>query len=92
MNLANHFWDIKEEFEFVAPVADLDECLNKAIACTKQPFIISDMGDNPTAGGAGDVTWTLQKILQRNEFKSNKGPSLIYASIPGFKFVEKLLR
>jgi len=41
------------------------------------------MGDNPTAGGAGDVTWTLTQILSRPEFKSTDGPSLIYASIPG---------
>ncbi|WP_240751478.1 MlrC C-terminal domain-containing protein [Flagellimonas onchidii] len=47
------------------------------------------MGDNPTAGGAGDVTWTLQKILERPEFKTENGPSLIYASIPGPDFVEK---
>ena len=48
-----------------------------------KPFIISDMGDNPTAGGAGDVTWTLNKLLKMNEFSSKKGPELIYASIPG---------
>ena len=41
------------------------------------------MGDNPTAGGAGDVTWTLDKLLKIKEFKSENGPELIYASIPG---------
>ncbi len=41
------------------------------------------MGDNPTAGGAGDVTWTLTQLLSRPEFKPGNGPSLIYASIPG---------
>jgi microcystin degradation protein MlrC len=60
-----------------------------AIASKKHPFIISDMGDNPTAGGAGDVTWTLQEILARPEFKTGKGPSVIYASLPGPEFVEK---
>lgn len=89
--LANHFWDVRNEFEFVAPVANLDECLDMAINSTKQPFIISDMGDNPTAGGAGDVTWTLDKILKRSEFMTENGPSLIYASIPGSKFVEKAI-
>lgn len=89
--LAKHFWDVRDEFEFVAPVADLDECLDKAINSTKQPFIISDMGDNPTAGGAGDVTWTLNEILKRPEFKKENGTSLIYASIPGPKFVEKAI-
>lgn len=49
--------------------------------------MISDMGDNPTAGGAGDVTWTLREILARPEFKSPTGPSLIYASIPGPELV-----
>src|SRR5690606_36197631 len=51
--------------------------------------MISDMGDNPTAGGAGDVTWTLKQILDRPEFKSENGPSLIYASLPGPDLVEK---
>lgn len=89
--LANHFWDVRTKFEFVAPVATLDEALEKAINSEKQPYIISDTGDNPTAGGAGDVTWTLDKILKRPEFISEDGPSLIYASIPGPKFVEKAI-
>jgi microcystin degradation protein MlrC len=89
--LAKSFWDVRSQFAFVAPTATLDECLNKAIASTKQPFMISDMGDNPTAGGAGDVTWTLKEILARPEFKSASGPSLIYASIPGPDLVEKAI-
>ena len=87
--LATAFWNVRNEFEFVAPVAPLGECLDMAIAGNKQPFIISDMGDNPTAGGAGDVTWTITEILARPEFKTEKGPSLIYASLPGPEFVEK---
>lgn len=87
--LAESFWKVRDEFEFVAPVAPLEESLDMAVASQKHPFIISDMGDNPTAGGAGDVTWTLQQILARPEFKTEKGPSLIYASIPGPAFVEK---
>ncbi len=87
--LANHFWEVRKDFEFIAPTASLDESLEKAIASKKKPFMISDMGDNPTAGGAGDVTWTLKEILARPEFKSTEGPSLIYASIPGPEFVNK---
>lgn len=87
--LAQSFWAVRDEFEFVAPVASLEESLNRALASDKVPFIISDMGDNPTAGGAGDVTWTLQQILARPEFKSSDGPALIYASIPGPELVEK---
>lgn len=85
--LAESFWKVRSQFEFVAPTADLKEALDKAIASQKHPFFISDSGDNPTAGGAGDVTWTLTEILKRAEFKSENGPSLIYASIPGPEFV-----
>ncbi len=89
--LAKSFWDVRNDFEFVAPVASLKECLDKAIASDKHPFMISDMGDNPTAGGAGDVTWTLTEILKRPEFKSGNGPSMIYASLPGPEFVKKAI-
>ena len=80
---------MRNEFEFIAPVASLAESLDKAIASEQQPFMISDMGDNPTAGGAGDVTWTLHEILKRREFTKKDGPSVIYASIPGPEFVDK---
>lgn len=89
--LAKSFWDVRSEFEFVAPVATLEESLNMALASEKRPFMISDMGDNPTAGGAGDVTWTLHEILKRPEFKSANGPELIYASIPGPELIEKAI-
>jgi len=81
--LAKSFWEARHGFAFVAPTGNLKECLDKAIASDKHPFYISDSGDNPTAGGAGDVTWTLAQILARPEFKTESGPSLIYASIPG---------
>jgi microcystin degradation protein MlrC len=89
--LAKSFWDAKSKFTFVAPTATLQESLDKAIASSKHPFFISDSGDNPTAGGAGDVTWTLKEILARPEFKTDKGPSLIYASIPGPEMVKKAI-
>ncbi|KAA2216701.1 M81 family metallopeptidase [Maribacter flavus] len=89
--LANAFWEVRNEFEFVAPVGTLEESLALALKSEKKPFMISDMGDNPTAGGAGDVTWTLQQILNRPEFKSENDPSIIYASIPGPQLVEKAL-
>ncbi len=88
-HLARSFWEVRNEFEFVAPTATLEESLRMAIGSEKTPFMISDMGDNPTAGGAGDVNWTLQEILKRPEFKSDSGPSVIYASIPGPQLIEK---
>ncbi len=81
--LARAFWSVRAQFAFVAPTTTLEDALAKALASDKHPFMISDMGDNPTAGGAGDVTWTLTELLKRPEFRSADGPSLIYASIPG---------
>ncbi|MDO5105065.1 M81 family metallopeptidase [Capnocytophaga sp.] len=89
--LAKHFWDVRDKFEFVAPTAYLPECLSQALASTEKPFIISDMGDNPTAGGAGDVTWTLTELFKRPEFKNENGKQLIYASIPDADFVKQAL-
>ena len=90
--LAKSFWEVRNEFEFVAPVAYLDESLEMALKSGKKPFVISDMGDNPAAGGAGDVTWTLNEILKRPEFKSENGPELIYASIPGPDLIENAFK
>ena len=92
--LANDFWNFRHEFEFVAPTTTLDIAFDNAFdylerRLDSRPFIISDMGDNPTAGGAGDVTWTLDKILKMDQWKKNDSPELIYASIPGPDLISK---
>lgn len=90
-DLAKKFWAVRHQFEFVAPTDDLEVCLAKALTSSNKPFFISDMGDNPTAGGAGDVTWTLTELLKHKEFQSPSGPNLIYASIPGPELVKKAI-
>ena len=71
--LAESFWDVRKEFEFVAPTKSYEEALELALTSDKKPFMLSDMGDNPTAGGAGDVTWTLTELLKRDEFHEPGG-------------------
>lgn len=90
-DLAQRFWDVREEFDFVAPTTTLDSALILALNSEKKPFIISDTGDNPTAGGAGDVTKTLTDVLAHPAFRAANGPTFIYASIPGPDLVEKAL-
>jgi microcystin degradation protein MlrC len=90
--LARNFWNARSGYAFVAPTAPLAVCFDSALASHQHPFFISDMGDNPTAGGAGDVTWTLTQILARPEFKSASGPSLIYASIPGPELIKEAIK
>lgn len=87
--LARQFWEVRKDFDFVAPTVAYDTAIKKAIASKKSPFIISDMGDNPGAGGTGDVTWTLQHLLDLPEFTSDDGKSWIYASIWDKNFVKK---
>ena len=89
-DIAQHFWDVRHQFDFVAPTTTLEECLANALKKdAKRPYYISDTGDNPTAGGAGDVTWTLTQLLGRKEFRNANGPQLIYASLPDKDFVAK---
>ncbi|KAE8553319.1 hypothetical protein EYB25_004701 [Talaromyces marneffei] len=86
--LARNFWDAHANFDFVGPTGTFKECLDKALTSSARPFFISDSGDNPTAGGSGDMTWGLTKLLARPEFKDASGPTVIYASVPGPKAVE----
>lgn len=87
--LAKLFWNAHEEFVFVAPSGSFKKCLDTALASKKRPFFISDSGDNPTAGGSGDMTWGLAQLLARHEFvDESSGPTVIYASVPGPKAVQ----
>lgn len=89
--LARLFWDARADFRFVAPTGSFAECLDAAVKSPpeERPYFISDSGDNPTAGGSGDMTWGLTKLLERPEFKSpDSGYTVIYASVPGPKAIE----
>ena len=81
--LARKFWDARDNFVFVAPADTFGGALDRALASSARPFFVSDSGDNPTAGGAGDVTWGLTELLARPEFSADDSPTVIYASIPG---------
>jgi microcystin degradation protein MlrC len=74
-SLAYSYWRARADFAFVAPTGTFDSCVAQGLASRSRPFLISDSGDNPTAGGAGDVSWTLRKLL------SYPSLSAIYASI-----------
>lgn len=89
--LARLFWRSRQDFSFVAPTGTFQECLDTAVQSTKRPFFISDSGDNPTAGGSGDVTWGLTRLLERKEFQNKEGPRVIYASVPGPEAIEAAL-
>ncbi len=78
--LAKAYWDARADFEFVAPTGTLHECVAAGLKSAARPFLISDSGDNPTAGGAGDVSWTLRELLSVEELTSGQATA-IHASI-----------
>lgn len=76
VKLAAHFWAVRAEFDFGVPVGSADECIEMGLAAPESAVFISDSGDNPTAGGVGDVTHTLGRLIALDV------PSAVYASIP----------
>ncbi|MCE5279700.1 MAG: M81 family metallopeptidase [Planctomycetaceae bacterium] len=61
--LAREIWSRREQFGPDVPVADVDETIAAALAAPQAPVFISDSGDNPTAGGGGDSTIILQRLI-----------------------------
>ncbi|MGI8456965.1 MAG: M81 family metallopeptidase [Propionibacteriaceae bacterium] len=78
--LATAVWAARDDFVFVAPSAPLADCLDAALASSDRPYLISDSGDNPTAGGTGDVSWTLGALLADPRLAAD-GPPVIYAAV-----------
>ncbi|HEY0579048.1 MAG TPA: M81 family metallopeptidase [Pseudonocardia sp.] len=78
--LAAAYWAARRDFGFVAPTGTLAECLGVALASPARPFFISDSGDNPTAGGAGDTSWSLGELLATPEVTGG-GLTVIYAAM-----------
>jgi len=61
--LARRYWDARASFDFSVRAADADACIAEGLSRPERPFFISDSGDNPTAGGAGDASYMLERLL-----------------------------
>lgn len=79
LRLAKQVWAARDRFHFVAPTGTFQECLNFA-EDAKRPTLISDSGDNPGAGGAGDATHALVALLDWPAV-TNETLDVLYASI-----------
>lgn len=62
-DLAQKFWDVREQFRFGVTSGTVDECIQLALREREKPVVISDSGDNPTAGGVGDIPFVLERLL-----------------------------
>ena len=73
--LGQLYWQARHEFNFGVPTGTIDDCIEMALAASEDCVFISDSGDNPTAGGVGDVPAFLERLLAHNV------PSAVMASI-----------
>src|SRR5690606_9649396 len=83
--VAQRYWDARHEFQFGVPAGSIDECIEWALAAAEPCVFISDSGDNPTAGGAGDTNVALAALLAHNV------PSAVVASIADAPAIETML-
>jgi len=74
--MAASYWSTREDFQFISTAMSVTDALGHIEANELPlPIFLSDAGDNPTAGGAGDTTDVLAALLE------NDAPA-IFASIP----------
>lgn len=62
--MACAFWERRREFGYTTEAYFLDEALTVAARETGRPVVLSDTGDNPTAGASGDLTLVLNRLLE----------------------------
>jgi microcystin degradation protein MlrC len=73
--VARRYWQQRRAFDFGVPAGSLRWCLDRALAGPPRTVFISDSGDNPTAGGAGDVPACLELLPHLGTVKA------LYASL-----------
>jgi microcystin degradation protein MlrC len=92
--LARRLWDARDDFSFVGPTGTLAEGVLAGLAHRARggarPYLVSDSGDNPGAGGTGDVTWALTELLAMPELTQADSPVVLVASIFDEVAIEEL--
>lgn len=78
--LAETYWEARAQFTFSTAAGDADWCIRTGLDSTERPYLISDSGDNPTAGGAGDVAFMLERLLSHPALSSGQATA-IWASV-----------
>ena len=86
--LAARYWAVRDAFVFVGPTGTAEEAVDAALASPRRPFVISDSGDNPTAGGAGDVPYLLARLLARDEFRGGRRSAIVASLVDPLAVME----
>jgi microcystin degradation protein MlrC len=62
--IASEIWRRRAEFRIDSPTAEPEAAIRRAAASPIRPVFISDSGDNPTAGAAGDSPYVLELLVR----------------------------
>lgn len=68
LDLAGRIWSERYRFTLPMPAFEVRDGLKRALAAPK-PILLSDSGDNVTAGALGDLTLVLQEALAMPELE-----------------------
>lgn len=61
--LGREFWGLREAIQPAATF--VDEALDQALAIGDGPVVLADIADNPGGGAAGDSTFILRRLIER---------------------------
>ncbi len=79
LRIAKRYWDARAEFGFGVPTGSADWTIDEALKLNQKAVLISDSGDNPTAGGAGDSPFMVERLLARPELASGERTAIVSA-------------
>lgn len=80
--IARRFWDARHNFDFDRPSGTADWTIARALELDHKCVIISDSGDNPTAGGAGDIPHFAERLLANPALATGERTAIV-AAVPG---------
>jgi microcystin degradation protein MlrC len=79
VKIAKRFWEARDKFEFDREAGTADWVIDQALSGVDKPVFISDAGDNPVAGGAGDVAYMVQRLIRQPELASGERTAVVGA-------------
>jgi len=79
LKIAKRYWDARADFGFGVPTGSAEWTIDEALKLNQKAVLISDSGDNPTAGGAGDIPYMVERLLARPELASGERTAIASA-------------
>jgi len=88
--IGRRYWDARHDFVFGVPAGPADWTIEEALKQDRKAVIISDSGDNPTAGGAGDIPYMVERLLDHEPFRTGEKTAIV-AAVPNADAVRRCL-